>query len=84
MAEKSVKRLLNKYAVINGTDNKIGLCEICDLYYCEKNQVNKPISSWTNEGYHEQYFQKDSRSLSDEIREIIEIYFSKEQLYRGV
>ena len=89
MAAKSVKRFIsgkNKDKAKNkfNKDNKRGLCEIADLYYGEKNQTNRQIAGFTNDDYREQYFEGARLSLREQIWEIMGMYFTQEQLYRGV
>ena len=92
MAEKTAKKFAagHKFASRSSgganisIENKRGLCEIIDLYYSEKNQTNKSVAGFSNENYREQYFQSEQISLSRQIWDILSVYFTKEQLYRGV
>jgi len=85
MAEKTAKRFAAGHKIVNiNCDNKRGLCEIADLYYTEKNQLNHPVSGFSNENYREQYFQVEQVSLARQIWEVLCLYFTPEQLYRGV
>jgi len=87
MAVKTVKRFIWNYK--NKTesfteDNKRGVCEIADILYAEHKQINRPIAGFSNENYREQYFEGNRLSLGDKIWETMQIYFTQEQLYRGV
>ncbi|MCL2772345.1 MAG: hypothetical protein FWD71_03255 [Oscillospiraceae bacterium] len=85
MAEKTARRFAagHKVAYVS-CDNKRGLCEIADLYYAERNQLNRPVSGFSNENYREQYFQGDQVSFARQVWELLCMYFTPEQLYRGV
>ena len=85
MAEKTARRYAAGHKIVNvSSDNKRGLCEITDLYYAEKNQLNRPVSGFSNENYREQYFQGERVSFARQVWEALCIYFTPEQLYRGV
>jgi len=90
MAEKSAGRFIPKNKkdkrgrIAVTKDNKRGLCEIADLYYGEKSQTNRKIAGFSNENYREQYFEGARLSIREQVREILGIYFTQEQLYRGV
>jgi ribosomal protein S17E len=88
MAVKTVKRFAKNH-MTNKTetfteDNKRGVCEIADILYAEHKQLNRPIAGFSNENYREQYFEGSRLSLSDKVWEAMLIYFTQEQLYRGV
>jgi len=87
MAEKTARRFVNyKPEDISNIseDNKRGICEIADILYAEHNQLNRPIAGFANEKYREQYFQGTRLNPSEKVWEILSIYFTHEQLYRGV
>ena len=85
MAEKTVRRVIkNNKAKIFTDDNKRGICEIADILYAENRQINRPIAGFSNENYKEQYFATRLLSTSEQVWEIMQIYFTQEQLYRGV
>ena len=83
MAEKSVKRFLKKKPAVTD-DNKRAFCEICDLYYANLNKIDKPLAAFSNDNYKEQYFQSDNQTLNQRVFDIMQIYFTREQLFRGV
>ena len=85
IAEKSVKRFIKTFTSENATDaNKRGICEIADILYAEQNQINRPISGFSNENYREQYFEGSRLSSSELVWEMIRLYFTHEEVYRGV
>lgn len=96
MAELAVERFtFGRVSSENITEaNKYGVCELMDEYYFDKNpQVsneNRIVSSFTNEGYGETYVQAKQASadnvatLADKVLELLNVFFTKEQLYRGV
>ena len=87
MSEKVARRFMAGYTInaINITDeNKRGLCEIADLFYAEQNQINRPLAGFGNDNYREQYFEGLHLSLPEQVWNIVRIYFTREQLYRGV
>jgi len=85
MAEKIARRFAAGHKIAQVSyDNKRGLCEIADLYYAEKNQINRPVAGFSNENYREQYFQGEQVSLARQVWELMSMYFTKEQLYRGI
>ena len=85
MAVKTVKRFVKNYKADNITDdNKRGICEIADILYADHKQLNRPIAGFSNENYREQYFEGSRLSLGDKIWEAMQIYFTQEQLYRGI
>jgi len=86
MAAKSVRRFISGKSkdIKNNKDNKRGLCEIAELYYGEKNPANRRLAGFSNDTYREQYFEGARLSLREQIWEIIGMYFTQEQLYRGI
>jgi len=88
MAEKTVRRFMKNNKTGKSEkfteDNKRGICEIADILYAEHKQLNRPIAGFSNENYKEQYFEGSRLSLSEQVWEIMQIYFTQEQLYRGV
>jgi hypothetical protein len=67
-------------------DVKRGFCEICDLYYAEYQAVNQTngakIAGFSNDGYREQYFENENMNIR--VFELMQLYFPREQLFRGV
>ena len=59
---------------------KRGLCEICELYYAEHKSGGR-LASFTNDGYREHYFQSDT---SKRVFQLIQLYFPRGQVFRGV
>ena len=85
MAEKTARRVIkNNTAKIFTEDNMRGICEIADILYAEHKQINRPIAGFSNENYKEQYFEGNRLSTAEQGWEIMQIYFTQEQLYRGV
>ena len=83
---KDIKDIKNSKDSINtfSKDNKRGLCEIAELYYGEKNPANRRLAGFSNDTYREQYFEGARLSLREQIWEIMSMYFTQEQLYRGI
>ena len=68
-------------------NNRRGIYELADLFFSDFNQINKPVMSFSNEGYSETYglpSNANIQSAEDKAYEIIRIYFSRDQLFRGV
>jgi len=68
-------------------NNRRGVCEIAELYYCDDKQINKRVLSFSNEGYTESYGlpgNANIQTVEEKAYEIMRIYFTKEQLCRGV
>ena len=85
MAEKTVRRFMKNKKAENFTeDNRRGICEIADILYAEHKQINRPIAGFSNENYKEQYFEGKRLSSGEQIWDVMQIYFTQEQLYRGV
>ena len=67
--------------------NRRGICELAELYYCDDKQINKPVTSFQNEGYSETYGlpgNVNAQTIEEKAYAIMKIYFTKEQLFRGV
>lgn len=74
--------------------NRYGICELMEEYYFDRNpqiaNENRIISSFSNEGYSEAYVQAKQASadnvatLADKILELLNVFFTEKQLYRGV
>ena len=78
-SENTVKKYL-KFNILNLDDNtKRGLCEICDIYYAEDKAGG--LAGFNNDGYREQYFRSDTNKR---VLEIIQLYFPRELIFRGV
>ena len=85
MAEKTIKRFIKNHKTMDITDdNKRGICEIADILYAEHKQINRPIAGFSNENYREQYFEGGRLSPGEQVWAAMQIYFTQEQLYRGV
>jgi len=80
MAEKAVKRFCKSLSGSASEDVKRCLCEICDIYYAE-NQAGAKLAGFANDGYREQYFEND---INKRVFELIQLYFPRAQLFRGV
>ena len=61
---------------------KRGMCEICDIYYLETQHAGGKIAGFANDGYREQYF--EGAGVNKRVFEIIQLYFPKGQIFRGV
>ena len=83
MAEKTVRRFVKSFKEITD-ENKRCICEIADILYCEHNQLKRPIAGFSNENYKEQYFEGKRLSASEQVWETLRLYFTNEELYRGV
>ena len=72
--------------------NKRGICEIADLLYADEikpiGQAGVAIKSFSNEGYSETLADTTSVAARDrldaDIRAIMDTFFTREQLFRGV
>jgi len=66
--------------------NKRGICEIAELYYKTENQIDLPLSGFSNNGYSEQYVNPASattQTVKEKAYGIMQIYFTSAQLFRG-
>lgn len=83
MAGKAVRKFLNRTFLPDSIsdDGKYGLCEICDIYYAE-NQAGVRLAGFSNDNYREQYF--EDASVNKRVFELIQLYFPREYLFRGV
>jgi len=86
MAEKTIGRFVKNPAdFTNLTEShRRCACEIAEILYKEHNQLNRSVAGFSNENYREQYFEGKNLSANEQIWEIIRVYFSREELYRGV
>ena len=86
MATKTIRRFIRNFTSVSvlSDENKHCVCEIADILYTEHNQLNRPIAGFSNENYREQYFEGNKLSLSEKIWETLRIYFTNDELYRGV
>jgi len=86
MAEKTIRRFIKSFTgFTNFTDgHKRCICEIAEILYKEHNQLNRPIAGFGNENYREQYFEGRNLSAGEQVWEIIRLYFTQEELYRGI
>ena len=87
MAQQVVKKFSNSRFSLDDTtmemdDNILrGIFEICDVYYFDI-QNDRRLAGFANEGYREQYF--EDADVNKRIFELIQLYFPKQQLFRGV
>ena len=68
-------------------DNLRGIFEVAELFYSDDKQINKPVLSFQNNGYSETYgipSQVNIQTADERVWEIIRVYFTREQLYKGV
>ena len=80
MAGKAVKKFL-RCNILALSDNAMrGLCEICDIYYGEHKSGGR-LAGFANDGYREQYFKSD---INKRVYELVQLYFPRELLFRGV
>ena len=78
-AERALKKFL-RCNILNLSDNaKRGVCEICEIYYAENKAGG--LAGFSNDGYREQYFESDTNKR---VFEIIQLYFPRELIFRGV
>ena len=89
MAEKTVRRFIKSFTCVTSIttdDHKRCICEIAEILYAEHNQLNRQIAGFANEGYREQYFEgsRSRSSVSEKVWEVIRLYFTNEELYRGM
>jgi len=86
MAERTARRFADFETDACGVsdDNRRGICEIADILYAEKNQLNRPLAGFANEKYRESYAAGRRFDPGEKIWEIMAAYFSRGQLYRGV
>lgn len=86
IAVKTVRRFIKSFTSFTSLteEHKRCICEIADILYSENNQLNRQVAGFTNEGYREQYFEESKLNASEKVWEIIRLYFTQEELYRGV
>ena len=77
-AEKAVRKFCRYLDSVND-DGKRCLCEICDIYFAENNAGR--LAGFTNDGYREQYFESN---ISRRVFELVQLYFPRSQIFRGV
>jgi len=84
-------RTFNRITAENITGpNKRGVCEIADVFFaCSRPAVGGcgvPLASFSNEGYSETYLTGAAAGdlQSQRLRMCVDMYFTPEQLYRGV
>jgi hypothetical protein len=84
-AERKIKRFVRNFDCISGIteENKRCVYEIADILYAAQNHPQ--LAGFGNENYREQYFRgSDSKATADEkIFEMLRLYFTREELYRG-
>ena len=82
MARQTVKKFSNRRFSADLSDDNIlrGIFEICEVYFDSQND-NK-LAGFSNEGYREQYF--ENADVNRRVFELIQLYFPKRQLFRGV
>jgi len=85
MAVKTAGRFIKNYKTDKiSDDNKRGIYEIADILYAEHKQINRPVAGFSNENYREQYFESKRLSPGEQIWEAMQIYFTQDQLFRGI
>ena len=86
MSAKTIKRFIKAFTKFTVLTEEItrGICEIADILYAEHNQLKRPLAGFSNENYREQYFGGKTLSHSEQIWETLRLYFTREELYRGV
>jgi len=89
MAGKTIRRFIKTFTYVSdltnlSDDNIRCVFEVADILYEEHNQLNNKLSGFSNENYREQYFEGSRLSLSERVWEAIRLYFTHEELYRGV
>ena len=91
MARKTVdKHCFGRVTAYDITEDNIrGMCELIDLFYFDANPQEsadaKLVTSFSNEGYSESYAPgKQVLSLQSRITDIMSLYFTPAQLFRGV
>ena len=81
MAVKAVRKFTRGFGGGElGEGARRGLCEICEVYYAEHKSGGR-LASFTNDGYREHYFQSDT---SKRVFQLIQLYFPRGQVFRGV
>jgi len=80
MAEKAVKKFLRCNILTLSENAKRGLCEICEIYYAER-EAGGRLAGFSNDGYREQYFEND---INKRVFGLVQLYFPRELLFRGV
>jgi len=79
MAERVAGKFLRGGLHSVDAESRRGLCEICDIYYAE--HAAGGLSGFSNDGYREQYFESD---ISKRVFELLQLYFPREYIFRGV
>jgi len=83
MSEKTIRRFVKSFKV--KTDEHPGcVFEIADILYAENNQLNRQIAGFSNENYRENYFEGNNLTANEKIWEVIRLYFTNQELYRGI
>ena len=83
MAVKTIRKYIKSFKEI-AEENKRCICEIIDILYAEHNNLNRQLAGFSNENYREQYFVETVLSAEQKIFETLRLYFTNEELYRGV
>ena len=83
LADKKIRRFAASY---KGADIASKRCvyEIADILYAEQNQINRQLSGFANEGYREQYVRENKPCVNEQILETLRLYFTRDELYRGI
>jgi len=89
MARMAVRKFTNgNVDDTDAADENIlrGIFEICEVYYSDSQSTESGgrLAGFANEGYREQYFEGANISVNKRVFELIQLYFPKEQLFRGV
>lgn len=86
MAQMAVKKFSNRNTSTDelfalADDNILrGIFEICEVYFDSQN--DSKLAGFSNEGYREQYFA--NADVNKRVFELIQLYFPKEWLFRGI
>jgi len=81
MAERKIKRFVRSFKGA-ADENKRCIYEIADILYAEHNILK--LAGFANENYREQYIEETNPGINEKVWETLGLYFTHEQLYRGV
>ena len=83
MAERKIKRFVKSFKTEND-EAKQCIYEIADILYAEQNILK--LSGFSNENCREQYFEGNNQDSAADVKifEMLRLYFTNEELYRGV
>ena len=83
IAEKQIRRYVKSFDSVTD-ETKRCVYEIADILYADQKQINRPLSGFSNEGYREQYAVENKPGINAQIFETLRLYFTGDELYRGV